>query len=174
MRSYMTSSGSPYSRFRRALASGNLALVRAAAAELPAVDLADALAICLLMGSRDDERYERAAERWLARLALERPGVGLEELRLGLSAFEAPPDNPVDPRARDDPLCERLGLAGAGAARDRAGGAAPGAARVRGAAVHPRGRAREAGRAVRAAGVGGRGADAAWLTAAPCGDWTNL
>ena len=43
----MTSSGSPYSRFRRALQTGNLALVRAAAAELPAVDLGDALSICL-------------------------------------------------------------------------------------------------------------------------------
>ena len=76
----MTSSGSPYARFRRALATGNLAVVRAAAAELPAVDLADALAICLLMSVRDDERFERAAVRWLARLALERPGIGLGEL----------------------------------------------------------------------------------------------
>ena len=48
----MTSGGSPYARFKRALLPGNLALVRAAAAELPAVDLADALAICLLSASR--------------------------------------------------------------------------------------------------------------------------
>jgi len=106
----MTSSGSPYSRFRRALATGNLALVRAAAAELPAVDLADALAICLLMGTRDDERYERAAVRWLARLALERPGIGLEDLRQGLLAFEALPYNPAAARERLAALCERLGL----------------------------------------------------------------
>src|SRR4051812_50179434 len=67
--------GSPYVRFKRALATGNLSLVRAAAAELPAIDLGDALAICLLMSDRDDERFERAAVRWLARLALERPAV---------------------------------------------------------------------------------------------------
>ncbi|MCW3050747.1 MAG: hypothetical protein JWO74_5031 [Solirubrobacterales bacterium] len=36
-------------RFRRALESGNLTAVRMAALELPYVNLADALAICLLM-----------------------------------------------------------------------------------------------------------------------------
>ena len=107
----MTSGGSPYSRFRRALATGNLALVHAAAAELPAVDLGDALRICLLMGAREDERFERAAVRWLARLALERPGVGLAELREGLVAFEALPSNPAGARRALGALCERLGLA---------------------------------------------------------------
>jgi hypothetical protein len=107
----MTSSGSPYSRFRRALQTGNLALVRAAAAELPAVDLGDALSICLLMSAREDERYERAAVRWLARLALERPALGLGELREGLVAFEALPHNPVGARQALAELCERIGLA---------------------------------------------------------------
>ena len=95
---------------KRALLTGNLALVRAAAAELPAVDLADALAICLLMSARDDERYERAAVRWLARLATERPGVGLCELREGLVAFEAMPYNPAAARQLLAALCERLHL----------------------------------------------------------------
>src|SRR5207237_682750 len=36
IRGCVTSSGSPYARFKRALLTGNLALVRAAAAELPA------------------------------------------------------------------------------------------------------------------------------------------
>jgi hypothetical protein len=109
----MTSGGSPYSRFKRALLTGNVALVHAAAAELPAVDLADALAICLLMSARDDERYERAAVRWLARLALERPGVGLGDLRDGLVAFEAMPYNPAAARQTLAGLCERLHLTGA-------------------------------------------------------------
>src|SRR5436305_11827268 len=95
---------------QRALLTGNLALVRAAAAELPAVDLADALAICLLSSARDDERYERAAVRWLARVALERPGVGLGELREGLVAFEALPYNPAAARQLLATLCERLHL----------------------------------------------------------------
>src|SRR4051812_9730 len=109
----MTSAGSPYSRFRRALATGNLALVHAAAAELPAVDLGDALRICLLMGARDDVRFERAAVRWLARVALERPGVGLADLRAGLVAFEAMPYNPAAARQTLAVLCERLHLAAA-------------------------------------------------------------
>ena len=109
----MTSGGSPYARFKRALATGNLALVRAAAAELPAVDLADALAICLLMSARDDDRFERAAVRWLARLALERPGIGLGGLRDGLVAFEAMPYNPAAARGTLAEMCERVGLPGA-------------------------------------------------------------
>jgi hypothetical protein len=109
----VTSDGSPYSRFKRALASGNLALVHAAAAELPTVDLADALGICLLMSERADERYERAAVRWLARLVRERPGIGLGELRDGLVAFEALPYNPAAARQALAELCEQLNLKGA-------------------------------------------------------------
>src|SRR3954451_12675020 len=112
MRTYVRVSdkGSPYIRFKRALATGNLAVVRAAAAELPAIDLGDALAVCLLMSVRDDERFERAAVRWLARLALERPAVGLTDLRDGLIAFEAMPYNPEAARTALAGLCERLGL----------------------------------------------------------------
>jgi hypothetical protein len=52
----MTSDGTAYGRFRRALRMGNLAQVRAAAAELPQVGLDDALAVVLLMDARDDAR----------------------------------------------------------------------------------------------------------------------
>ena len=80
---FVTSDGSAYGRFRRALRMGNL----------PQVSLDDALAVLLLMGERDDERYGRAAVRWLARLVCERPGVGLTDLGLGLVALEALPYN---------------------------------------------------------------------------------
>src|SRR3954469_10159535 len=112
MRTYVRVSdkGSPYVRFKRALATGNLAIVRAAAAELPTIDLGDALAICLLMSERNDARYERAAVRWLARLSLERPAVGLSDLRDGLIAFEAMPYNPDAARGALAALCDRLGL----------------------------------------------------------------
>jgi hypothetical protein len=40
--------GSSYARFRRALETENLTLVRAAAAELPTINLDDALRVCLL------------------------------------------------------------------------------------------------------------------------------
>jgi hypothetical protein len=62
----MPASGAPLTR-------GNLTLVRAAAAELPSVNLEDALRICLLLRDADPSRYERAVIRWLGRLCLERP-----------------------------------------------------------------------------------------------------
>ena len=96
----MTSHGSPYARFQRALRIGRLSMVRAAAAELPRIDLDDALAICLLIERQDGERYERAVVRWLARLATEVPAVGIDDLREGLVAFEALPYNPVAARRR--------------------------------------------------------------------------
>jgi len=117
----MSIKGSPYERFRRALASGNLHLVHAAALELPKVQLADALAICLLMGRQGDDRYERAAVRWLARLSLETPAVGLADLRRGLVAFDALPLNPEAARAELAELCRRLGLAGPLQVLERAG-----------------------------------------------------
>src|SRR5207245_799692 len=55
---FVSEKGSPYVRFKRALATGNLAVVGSAAAELPTIDLGDALAICLLMNERNDARYE--------------------------------------------------------------------------------------------------------------------
>ncbi len=67
--------GSPYPRFQRALATGNLHLIRAAAAELPHVDLGDALAVCLAIREAEPERFERAALRWLARYAVEKPAA---------------------------------------------------------------------------------------------------
>jgi hypothetical protein len=102
--------GSPYARFRAALRAGNLLLVRTAAAELPRVDLIDALAICVLMGAQQDERFDRAATRWLARLALERPGIDLDDLRDGLNALDALPHNPGAARGELIALCSRHGL----------------------------------------------------------------
>ena len=67
----MTSDGNPYARFRRALETGNEALVTAAALELPRIALDDALRICLVLRGGDPYRYERAAVRWLGRFALE-------------------------------------------------------------------------------------------------------
>ena len=50
--------GSPYTRFRRALAGRNSLLVTAAALELGRLSLADALAVCLVFRDHDRERYE--------------------------------------------------------------------------------------------------------------------
>jgi hypothetical protein len=90
----MTSQGSPYARFRRALQTGNLVLVQATAAELPRVGLRDALEVCLLLRDADRDRFERAAVRWLGRFALEARGVTLEAIQSAASALDAMPQRP--------------------------------------------------------------------------------
>jgi hypothetical protein len=106
----VSSQGSPYSRFTRALRTGNLALVRAAAGELPSVRLDDALLIACLIEEQDGERYESAAVRWLGRFALECPTVRIEDLREGAVAFEALTENPDGARRALVDLCARHGL----------------------------------------------------------------
>ena len=68
----MTSHGSPYARFQRALATGNLNVVRAAAAELPRIGVAEAAAMLLVI-LRAEPRAVRARRRALARAAV--PGA---------------------------------------------------------------------------------------------------
>jgi hypothetical protein len=65
------------------------------------------LQILLMPSAQSDERYERAATRWLARFALERPGAGLEGVRLGLLALEALPSSPDDGKDLLRHLCHR-------------------------------------------------------------------
>jgi len=85
---FVSIKGSPYQRFRRTLETGNPLLVRAAAAELGHVSLADALAICLVLLEHEPGLYGRAAARWTARYCLEVRGVGLEEALGVLSAMQ--------------------------------------------------------------------------------------
>jgi hypothetical protein len=75
----MTSAGSAYTRFRRALAARNPLLIRTAAADLPRIELGDALAIALVLLDVEPDRYGRAAARWHARFCLEVKGVDLPE-----------------------------------------------------------------------------------------------
>jgi ribosomal protein S7 len=91
----MGDAGSPYARFQRALATGNLHLIRAAAAELPRVDLGDALAVCMAIRHTEPERFERAALRWLARYAVEK-ATSVADVRLAADAFAAMVQRPED------------------------------------------------------------------------------
>ena len=84
----MTSQGHALSRFRRALAAHNGPAAYAAASELPAVELADALALTLLL-SDQRELFERACARWVARFALEVRDVTLDDAQLALAALAA-------------------------------------------------------------------------------------
>ena len=106
----MTSDGSAYARFRRALNTGNKTLVIAAARELPHVDLNDALRICLVLRDGDPEQYERAAVRWLGRFALEARGVTIDALRLAADALDALPDCAAEAMESLQRLCVAHGM----------------------------------------------------------------
>ena len=75
-----------YSRFKRALASGNAMVSWAAALELEAITLPDALRLLLLVRDSDLARYERAAVRFHARLC-QQARLSLGEAELGLAAL---------------------------------------------------------------------------------------
>src|SRR3954471_22522204 len=80
--------GSPYGHFRRALEIGKLPMVLAAAAELPRLQLDDALEVLALMAEQSPpERYQAAAARWCGRLTLER-GASLARLRPAVAPCE--------------------------------------------------------------------------------------
>lgn len=107
----MTSEGSPYQRFRRALETGNPALVIATAHELPRVALDDALRICLVLRGGDPVRYDRAAVRWLGRFALEARGATIEDLREAAEALDALPARASEAMERLQQLCLARGVA---------------------------------------------------------------
>src|SRR3954447_3930182 len=87
----MTSHGSAYSQFRRALERGNAQLAWATASELPKVSLEDAIALCLLQLPDDHKRFDRAAVRLHARMCRELRGLGLRESQLIGAALAALP-----------------------------------------------------------------------------------
>jgi hypothetical protein len=101
----MTSQGSAYGRFRRALQQGNLQLVRAAAGELPTIRLDDALRVCLLIRDRDPQRYERAALRWIARFAVEAQAATLGDVQAAARALAQLPSEPDDAMGQLQRLC---------------------------------------------------------------------
>jgi hypothetical protein len=107
---FVTSEGSPYARFRRALETGNELLVLGAARELPQIALDDALRICLVLRDGDPHRYERAAVRWLGRFALEARAVTIRDLRAAAAALEALPTRTADAMEALQRLCVACGV----------------------------------------------------------------
>jgi hypothetical protein len=105
----MTSQGSPHARFRRALATKNLLLIRAAAAELPRISTAEAAAILLVTEQVTPDRYEATALRWLTKLVLECHDVALADVAAAAKALAALPGKP-DARAELAEICRGAGL----------------------------------------------------------------
>jgi hypothetical protein len=108
---FVTSEGSPYARFRRALETGNELLVLGAARELPQIGLDDALRICLVLRDGDPVRFERAAVRWLGRFALEARAATIADLRAAAAAMESLPTQTAEAMEQLQQLCLARGLA---------------------------------------------------------------
>lgn len=87
----MTSQGSAYGRFQRAMRRRQLFHAEVAARELGHLSLPDALRIALLISEIEPQRWPRAAARWHARFVLEAKGIGLHESALAFSAVAALP-----------------------------------------------------------------------------------
>jgi len=85
------------------LATGNLTLIRAAAADVPRVELGDALTVCMAIRQHDQARFDRAALKWIARYCIERPTATLADVRA--SAFEAMGHDPEGGLAQLQRLC---------------------------------------------------------------------
>jgi hypothetical protein len=92
--------GSDYRWLKQALERGDLPLVKATAAQLPAIDLPTALEIALLVLEREPNNGERAAVRWIGRLCLERRDVTLGQVREALDAFSLLVEDPDAAEAR--------------------------------------------------------------------------
>jgi hypothetical protein len=80
-------------RFQMALRTGSLGIIENAARKLVDVSLDDALRILVAMAEKQDERYGRAAARWLARAITER-GLNVIEAQRALVLVAELPEQP--------------------------------------------------------------------------------
>jgi hypothetical protein len=68
----MTSQGSAQARFQRAVRNGSVLNAEIAARELGSLSPTNALSLALLYQRVGDEKFERAARRWIRRLQIDR------------------------------------------------------------------------------------------------------
>jgi hypothetical protein len=84
---FVTSEGSASGRFQRACDRGQVMQAEMAAREMGWVSLIHALSLVVLYARIESPKFEPAAVRWVARLALEGRGVGLHEIQLAGAAL---------------------------------------------------------------------------------------
>jgi hypothetical protein len=77
----VTAQGDPLTRFRRAIQSRSILLAELSAREAGRLPIEDAIALVALYARLDDDKFEKAAVRWLTRL--------LNEKRLTLVQVQA-------------------------------------------------------------------------------------
>jgi hypothetical protein len=86
---FVTAQGSALTRYRRALERRHIFGAEIAAKEMAYVSLRDALGLLALYASEDSPKYDRAAMRWLGRLALEADDLSLPDLQSVAAALHA-------------------------------------------------------------------------------------
>jgi hypothetical protein len=106
----VTSQGSAYHRFRRALDHGNVTEALSAAAELQFVGLTEALELTLLLADGELAKYERAALRWHLRFVYESKNVDIRESQAVLILLAAIPANRLTASALAGLLSRRQGV----------------------------------------------------------------
>ena len=84
---FVTSQGSASARFQRACDRGQVLQAEMAAREMGRLSLMHALSLVLLYARTDSPKFEPAAVRWLARLALEGREVRLNDVQLAAAAL---------------------------------------------------------------------------------------
>ena len=84
---FVTSQGSAHGRFQRALERGRIDQAEMAARELGKLGLIDALALVVGYARAGSPKFEPAAVRWLARLALEGRDMQLADVQLAAVAL---------------------------------------------------------------------------------------
>src|SRR5919202_54789 len=67
----MTSQGSAHARFQRAIKRGHVLNAEIAARELGSLSPAESLSLVLLYQRSGDEKFERAARRWIRRVQID-------------------------------------------------------------------------------------------------------
>jgi hypothetical protein len=106
----MTSQGTAHGRFQRAIQRGQLSHAELAARELGFFNLANALALTVLLAREDPARFERADVRWHGRFALETKGLELWESQLVLAALAALPEDETAALSIITPIARRYGI----------------------------------------------------------------
>jgi hypothetical protein len=101
---FVTSQGSAHARLRRAILTGNVTIIDAAARELPQIGLDDALRILQVLATKRDPRFGRAAARFAARVTTERR-LDLAEARYVLALAEAMANAPDAVAVALKPYC---------------------------------------------------------------------
>jgi len=90
----VTAQGQPLTRYRRALERRHIFGAELAAREMSCVSLPDALGLLALYASDGSPKFDKAAIRWIARLALETDDLKLADLQLAAAALQALPRRP--------------------------------------------------------------------------------